>query len=65
MTNEYKSTRSESVFTATGEKSRAYLKVTGHAASLPKVKRIVDNIRTGGGTFDQVDCVARQLSRTY
>jgi predicted nucleic acid-binding OB-fold protein len=62
---EHRSKKSDSVYAAVGEKDRAFLKVTGHAATLPKVKRIVDNVRIGGGTFDQVDFIARQLSHTY
>lgn len=65
MKTEYRSQKSDSVYTAVGEKDRAFLHVTGHAATLPKVKRIVDNVRIGGGTFDQVDFIARHLSHTY
>jgi len=65
MKTEYRSQKSDSVYTAVGEKDRAFLQVTGHAATIPKVKRIVDNVRIGGGTFDQVDFIARQLSHTY
>jgi len=65
MKTEYRSQKSDSVYTAVGEKERAFLQVTGHAATLPKVKRIVDNVRIGGGTFDQVEFIARQLSHTY
>lgn len=65
MKTEYRSQKSDSVYTAVGEKDRAFLQVTGQAATLPKVKRIVDNVRLGGGTFDQVEFIARQLSHTY
>lgn len=65
MKTEYRSKKSDSVYAAVGEKDRAFLQVTGHAATLPKVKRIVDYVRIGGGTFDQVEFIARQLSHTY
>lgn len=65
MKTEYRSEKSDSVYTAIGEKNRAFLQVTGHAATIPKVKRIMYNVRIGGGTFDQVEFIARQLSHTY
>lgn len=65
MKTEYRSKKSDSVYAAVGEKDRAFLQVTGQARHLPKVKRIVDNVRICGGTFDQVEFIARQLSHTY
>ena len=65
MQAEYKSTKSESSFKVTGEKDRAYLNVTGVAASNAKVKKEVDRIRRQGGNFDTVSFIARELSKTH
>ena len=65
MTHEYKSRKSNSVFIASGEKDRAYLIVTGEAATLPKVLKAIERIRREGGDFATVDWEARLLSNTY
>ena len=51
MEKEYKSTRSASTFVARGEKERAYLIVHGEAATVGKVKKEVERIRIGGGSW--------------
>ncbi len=63
--NEYKSKKSRSTFVARGEKDRAYLVVTGEAATKAKVMKEVERIRIGGGSFWEVDATARQLAATY
>ncbi|MBR4348293.1 MAG: hypothetical protein IKP90_05070 [Fibrobacter sp.] len=63
--NEYKSKKSRSTFVARGEKDRAYLVVTGEAATKVKVMKEVERIRIGGGSFWEVDATARQLAATY
>lgn len=51
MEKEYKSTKSHSTFVARGEKDRAYLIVNGEAATKAKVKKEVERIRIGGGSW--------------
>lgn len=63
--NEYKSKKSRSTFVARGEKDRAYLVVTGEASTKAKVMKEVERIRIGGGTFFEVDSLAKQLAATY
>lgn len=65
MEKEYKSTRSASTFVARGEKDRAYLIVNGEAATKSKVMKEVERIRIGGGSFWEVDTLARQLAATH
>lgn len=65
MEKEYKSKKSRSTFVARGEKDRAYLVVTGEAATKAKVMKEVERIRIGGGTFFEVDALARQLAATH
>ena len=65
MEKEYKSTRSASTFVARGDKERVYLIVHGEAATVGKVKKEVERIRIGGGSFWEVDTLARQLAATY
>lgn len=65
MEKEYKSTRSASTFVARGEKERAYLIVHGEAATVGKVMKEVERVRIGGGSFWEVNALARQLAATY
>lgn len=65
MTYEIKSTRSKTIFTVTGDKSRAYLTVSGEAATNRKVLAEVDRIRRGGSDFASAKWTANQLARTY
>jgi len=62
---EYRSTKSHSTFIARGEKDRAYLLVTGEAAAKAKVRKEVERIRIGGGSFWEVDALAKQMAATY
>ena len=61
----YKSTKSKSEFICNGETNRAYLVCNGEASTNAKVIKEINRIRTGGGTFAEVDFIARQLSKTY
>lgn len=65
MEKEYKSTKSHSTFVARGEKDRAYLIVNGEAATKAKVKKEVERIRISGGSWWEVDALARQLAATH
>lgn len=62
---EYKSGKSRSTFVARGTKDRAFLVVNGEAAVIGKVKKEVERIRIGGGSFWEVNTLARQLAATY
>lgn len=61
----YRSTKSHSTFVVRGETERAYLLAYGEAANEQKVLKEIKRIREQGGTFQDVDYVARQMSRTY
>ena len=65
MTYEINSTRSNTIFTVTGDKSRAYLTVSGEASTNRKVLAEVDRIRRGGSDFATAKWTANQLARTY
>lgn len=65
MEKEYKSTKSHSTFVARGEKDRAYLIVNGEAATKAKVMKEVERVRIGGGSFWEVNALAKQLAATY
>lgn len=65
MTYEIKSTRSNTIFTVTGDKSRAYLTVSGEASTNRKVLAEVDRIRRVGSDFATAKWTANQLARTY
>lgn len=61
----YESTRTNSRFIVSGEEKRAFLAVEGEAAVVSKVQRQCDLVRRGGGTFEEVCWMARQLARDY
>ena len=61
----YKSVKSRSEFICNGENNRAYLVCNGEASTNAKVIKEVNRIRTNGGTFAEVDFIARQMSKTY
>ena len=65
MEKEYRSTKSQSKFVARGEKDRAYLIVNGEAATKAKVMKEVERVRVGGGSFWEVNALAKQLAATY
>ena len=62
---EYRSAKSNSTFVARGEKDRAYLIVTGEASTKAKVMKEVERVRVGGGSFWEVNALAKQLAATY
>ena len=65
MTEDIKSTKSNSTYSVQGTKERAYLIVTGEAATKSKVMKEVDRIRTGGATFAEAKWTAKMLARTF
>jgi hypothetical protein len=64
-TVEYRSSKSKSRFIAKGTPSRAFLSVTGEAATNSKVQKTVSQIRVQGADFATADWTARMLARTY
>lgn len=63
---EYKSIKSNSTYTVTIENGRAYLGVTGEAATNSKVITEKERIRkSGGDEVEIVKWIARKLSNTY
>ncbi len=62
---EIKSIRSNTTYTVTGDKSRAYLTVRGEASTNRKVLAEVERIRIGGADFATAKWTANQLARTY
>ena len=65
MIDEYKSLKSRSTFTVTGEHERAFITCSGEAASNPKVQAEILRIRKGGCDFATAAWTARMLARTY
>lgn len=61
----YKSAKSDSKFIVRGEPGRAYLIVSGEAATNAKVLREVERIRKSGATWDEAVWTARMLAKTY
>lgn len=62
---EYRSAKSDSKFIVRGDPGRAYLVVSGEAATNVKVQRECERIRRGGSTFEMACWVAREFARTY
>jgi hypothetical protein len=65
MTEDVKSIKSNTIYTVSGEKGRAFLAVSGEASTNRKVLAEVDRIRRGGADFATAKWTARQLARTY
>lgn len=61
----YRSKKSETQYIARGEKTRAFLIVTGSEASNKKVVDEVVKIRRGKYDLATVEWIARQLAATY
>lgn len=64
-TTTYKSTKSHTEYTVTERNGRAYLSVTGEASTYAKVVKQINEVRLGGGTFEMVCWMARQLAHTF
>lgn len=65
ITEEFKSKKSRSVFTVSGKKERAFLTVSGEAATNRKVQDEVARIRKSGATLDEAVWTAKMLANTY
>lgn len=66
MEKEYKSSKSRSTFVARGEKDKAFLIVTGEAATIGKVKKAVEQITLARGKeFWFVNATAKQLANQH
>lgn len=61
----YKSTKSRTEYTVTEKNGREHLSVSGEASIHAKVMKQIDDVRRGGGSFEQVCWMARQLSQTF
>lgn len=61
----YRSKKSNSTFTASGTKERAFLVVNGEAATNTKVMKEVSRIRRGGADMETVKWVAMQFANTF
>lgn len=64
-TTTYKSRKSNSEFAVNGMPTRAYLAVSGDAATNPNVLKQIGDVRKGSYDFATVDWIARQLKETY
>lgn len=61
----YKSRKSHSEFSVKGTPTRAYLAVSGEAATNRDVQEKISDVRKGSYDFATVDWMARQLKETY
>lgn len=61
----YKSMKSHTEYTVTEKNGRAHLSVSGDASNHAKVMKQIDEVRRGGGSFELVCWMARQLSLTF
>lgn len=61
----YKSTKSRTEYTVTEKNGRAHLTVSGEASNHAKVMKHINEVRLGGGTFEMVCWMARQLAHTF
>lgn len=64
-TQEFKSKKSNSIYTVSGTKERAFLTVTGEAYSKAKVQKEIARIRQSGSDWDTAVWTAKMLSSTY
>lgn len=61
----YKSTKSHTEYTVTEKNGRAHLAVSGEASNHAKVMKHINDVRRGGGSFEMVCWMARQLAHTF
>lgn len=65
ISEEFKSKKSRSVFTVSGNTERTFLTVSGEAATNRKVQDEVARIRKSGATWDEAVWTAKMLAATY
>ena len=64
-TAEFKSRKSNSIYTVSGKTERTFLTVTGEAFYNKKVQDEVARIRKSGATWDEAVWTAKMLASTY
>ena len=64
-TEEFKSSKSNSIYTVSGSKERAFITATGEAYGKAKVNKEINRIRKGGATWDEAVWTAKMLASTY
>lgn len=64
-TQEFKSTKSNSIFTVSGKVERTMLTVTGEAFYNRNVQKEIDRIRRSGASWDEAVWTAKMLASTY
>ena len=64
-TQEFKSKKSNSVFTVSGKTERTFLTVTGEAYYNKNVQKEIARIRQSGATWDDAVWTAKMLASTY
>lgn len=64
-TQEFKFKKSNSIYTVSGTKERAFLTVTGEAYSKAKVQKEIARIRQSGSDWDTAVWTAKMLASTY
>ena len=62
---EIHSKKSNSIYSVSGTRERAYLTVTGEACYKAKVQKEIERIRKGGATWDEAVWTAKMLASTY
>ena len=62
---EIHSKKSNSIYTVSGTKDRAFLTVTGEAYSKAKVQKEIARIRQSGSDLDTAVWTAKMLASTY
>ena len=64
-TQEFKSTKSNSIFTVSGKVERTMLTVTGEAFYNRNVQKEIERIRRSGASWDEAVWTAKMLASTY
>ena len=62
---EIRSKKSNSIYSVSGTKERAYLTVTGEACYKANVQKEIERIRKSGATWDEAVWTAKMLASTY
>ena len=62
---EIHSKKSNSIYSVSGTRERAYLTVTGEACYKAKVQKEIERIRRSGATWDEAVWTAKMLASTF